>query len=77
MKDIQNVVHEKCDYSFGPFPFEPFTSDDAVKEAVAVAKENGFNGDELINVKITQTGYTGIVVSKYCLKVEGNLVISK
>lgn len=73
-KDIQEIIHEKCTYFIGPFnASEHFTIEDTVNEAIEQANEDGFFGDELINVKVEETGYTGILFSEYCVKVEGNL----
>ncbi len=75
--DTQYLIHEKCSYFIGPFnTSDHFTVEDTVKEAVETANEEGYFGDELINVKVEETGYTAIVFSRYCVKVEGNLSYS-
>ncbi len=77
LKDIQEVTHEKCAYFIGPFnASKSFSVEDAVKEAVEKGNENGYFGDELVNVKVEETGFTGIVFSRYCVKVQGNLSYS-
>lgn len=78
LDDVQEVVYEKCNTFFGPFDIgDSFDVDDVVKETIEDANEKGYYGNELVNVKVTETGGTGIVFSKYCLKVEGNLVYSE
>lgn len=78
LNDIQWIEYEKCNSFLGPFGIDKsFNVDDVVEEAIKDANEKGYYGDELVNVKVTETGGTGIVYSKYCLKVEGNLIYSK
>lgn len=73
---VQEVFYEKCSYSFGGIG-NSSSVEQAVREAVFDANSKGYYGNELINVKVIESGGTGILFSKYCLEVRGNLIFKE
>jgi hypothetical protein len=73
--DMQIVSHEECIYLIGPFSVsEELTIEKAIESTVIQANKDGFDGNKLINVKVKENVISGLITSKQCLYIEGNLV---
>ncbi len=71
----QYIEHTECAYNFGSFS----TSDKPKVQQVidnTIKKGNniGMYGNQLINVNIQEGLFTGIIISKLCIYVKGNIV---
>ena len=71
----QYYDNTKCIYTIGPFNLDDdFDIKKFIQQTIKKANNEGYLGDQLINIKIKQTGFTTIFVSRICLHLSGNLV---
>jgi hypothetical protein len=74
-KNIQIVENKECVYLIGPFNItDKITVEEAIKRTVAKAQKDGFNGNKLVNIEVHEDIATGIVASKQCIVIKGNLI---
>jgi hypothetical protein len=78
LENKQYIEHQECTYMFGPFDItNEVTIDKLVNNTIKKANEQGMYGDSLVNVDISEGGYSTIIFSKMCLYLKGNLVNTK
>ena len=80
VRDIQYYENEQCIFTLGPFSLNKEYKkeiDKLIQDTIRKANYDGLNGNKLVNTKIIHSGYTLILFSKYCTKVQANLIYSK
>lgn len=79
IKNHQYIENEKCNYLIGPFVVKKgyTTLEDLKNKTIKQAKEQGFYGNNLINIKFEERIKTLIIGTKLCLHIEGNLIEDK
>lgn len=79
IKNQQYIEKEECNYLIGPFIVKQGykTLEDLKEKTIKEAKEQGFYGNNLINIKFEERIKTLIIGSKLCLHIEGNLIEDK
>lgn len=79
IKNYQYIEKEECNYLIGPFVVKQGykTLEDLKNKTIKEAKERGFYGNNLINIKFEEKIKTLIIGTKLCLHIEGNLIEDK
>jgi len=77
--NFQYIEKDECNYLIGPFVVkENYTTlEDLKTKTIKEAKEQGFYGNTLVNVKFEERIQTLIIGTKLCLHIEGNLIEDK
>ena len=76
--DKQYIEHSQCQYLIGPFnTAKDIVIEDLIQSTIKKGNKQGMYGNELVNIKIYEGGYTTIISSKLCLYIKGNIIYTK
>ncbi len=73
----QYIEHTECSYMIGSFGSSDKSSlKQIISNTIKKGNDMGMYGNQLINIDIQEGLFTGIITSKLCVYVKGNIVYS-